>query len=137
MLVAPVTLPLALFGPLGGSEMLLIAVIALLLFGKDLPEVARTWGKHFTEFRRHINGLKSDLTDAMYAEERPRLQYHPEFHSRDPLPEAIPAEPSSDATTSNATAGEVATTAPAATHEAGGVETDTFRAPADGSLPPD
>jgi Sec-independent protein translocase protein TatA len=92
------TTPLAFLGPLGGTEMLMVAVIALLVFGKDLPHVAREWAKHFAEFRRHVNGIKSELTDAIYAAEieRPRLQYHQEFHNRDPLPEAIPAEANGD-----------------------------------------
>ena len=65
--------------------MLLVAVIALLLFGKDLPNVAREWGKAFNEFRRHLNGIESELNDAIYAEpERPKLQYHPEFHEARP-----------------------------------------------------
>lgn len=78
-------------------EMFIGAIVALLLFGKDLPNVAREWGRHFMEFRRHLNGIKSELNEAIYAEpERPKLQYHPEFHNRDPLPEAIPAEDAGD-----------------------------------------
>lgn len=97
MFPATSTLQLAFLGPLGGAEMLMVAIIALLVFGKDLPHVAREWAKHFAEFRRHVNGIKSELSDAIYAEpERPRLQYHPEFHNRDPLPEAIPAETNGD-----------------------------------------
>lgn len=79
-------LPLAFFN-LGFSEMLVVAVIALLLYGSDLPEVARTWGKAYQEFRKHLNGIRSELNDAIYAEpESPRrLQYYPEFH-RDAAP---------------------------------------------------
>lgn len=74
-------LPLAFFN-LGFSEMVLVAVIALLLYGSDLPEVARTWGKAYQEFRRHLNGIRNELNDAIYAEpESPRrLQYYPEYH---------------------------------------------------------
>jgi hypothetical protein len=44
-----------------------------------------------------LNSVKSELNEAMYAEpERPKLQYHPEFHNRDPLPESIPAEGNGD-----------------------------------------
>src|SRR5262245_32345294 len=96
------TLPLAFIGAPGPSEMLLLAVIALLLFGKDLPDVAKQWGKAFMEFRRHLNGIRNELNDAIYAEpERPKLQYHPEFHNRDPLPEAIPAEGEGDLSGAN------------------------------------
>jgi Sec-independent protein translocase protein TatA len=86
----------------GPQEMLILAVIALLVFGKDLPHVLREWGKTFNEFRRHLNSVRSELNDAIYAEpERPKLQYHPEFHSRDPLPEQIPAEGGGDLTAGN------------------------------------
>jgi sec-independent protein translocase protein TatA len=62
--------------------MVLIAIIALLLYGSDLPQVARTWGKAYQEFRRHIGGIRNDLNDVIYAEpDSPRkLQYYPEFH---------------------------------------------------------
>ena len=85
-----------MFG-MGPTEMIAVAVIALLVFGKDLPNVARDWGKTFNEFRRHLNGVKSELNDAIYAEpERPKLQYHPQFQERDPLPAAIPADGGGD-----------------------------------------
>jgi Sec-independent protein translocase protein TatA len=88
-------LPLAF--SLGPMEMAVVAVIALLLFGKDLPNVAKEWARTFNEFRRHLNSVKSELNEAIYAEpERPKLQYHPEFHNRDPLPESIPAEGKGD-----------------------------------------
>jgi sec-independent protein translocase protein TatA len=78
-------------------EMAVVAVIALLLFGKDLPNVAKELARTFNEFRRHLNSVKSELNEAIYAEpDRPKLQDHPEFHNRDPLPESIPAEGKGD-----------------------------------------
>lgn len=69
-----------MFG-MGPLEMVVVVAIALLVFGKDLPNVAKEWGKHFNDFRRHLNGIKSELNDAIYAEpERPRLQHYPEYH---------------------------------------------------------
>jgi sec-independent protein translocase protein TatA len=91
-----------MFG-VGPAEMVVVAVIALLLVGKDLPNVAREWGKYFNEFRRHLNAVKSELNDAIYAEpERPKLQYHPTFHERDPLTEEIPAEGAGDLSSTSA-----------------------------------
>ena len=86
-------LPLAFLSPSFG-EMVLIAIIALLLYGSDLPQVARTWGKAYQEFRRHISGIRNDLNDVIYAEpDSPRkLQYYPEFHD-----DAEEAEESQDA----------------------------------------
>ena len=73
-------LPLAFLSPSFG-EMVLIAIIALLLYGSDLPQVARSWGKVYQEFRRNLNGIRSELNDVIYAEnDSPRkLQYYPEF----------------------------------------------------------
>jgi Sec-independent protein translocase protein TatA len=103
MLASP--LPLVAFMGLGAPEMMFVAMIALLLFGKDLPNVVREWGKTFNEFRRHLNSVKSELNEAIYAEpERPKLQYHSEFHSRDPLQQEIPAEGAGDLSASNGAA---------------------------------
>jgi sec-independent protein translocase protein TatA len=87
-------LQLAFLSPSFG-EMVLIAIIALLLYGSDLPQVARTWGKAYQEFRRHISGIRNDLNDVIYAEpDSPRkLQYYPEFHD-----DAEESEQSPDAT---------------------------------------
>ena len=49
-------------GPLGGQEMIVIFILALLLFGpKKLPELGRMLGKAITEFRRAKNELKATL----------------------------------------------------------------------------
>ena len=50
-----------MFG-IGGWEMLLIGVVALLVFGpKRLPELARTLGKGLAEFRRASSDLRRNL----------------------------------------------------------------------------
>lgn len=60
-------LSLAFWSP-SPSEMIIVAVIALLLYGGDLPKVARSWGKTFAEFRRGLSGIQNDLNDAIYSE---------------------------------------------------------------------
>jgi Sec-independent protein translocase protein TatA len=75
-------LPLAFLSPSFG-EIVLIAIIALLLYGSDLPKVARTWGKTYQEFRKHLSGMQRDFNNVIYADDdddQPqRLQYYPEF----------------------------------------------------------
>lgn len=57
LLQAPV---LGMFG-IGPQEMLIVGAIAVLLFGKRLPEVARSLGKGVVEFKKGISGIEEDL----------------------------------------------------------------------------
>src|SRR5262245_32077830 len=56
--------PLAFIGGMGYGEMLLVGFIALLLFGKKLPEVAKSLGKGVTEFKKGIQGLEDEIRDS-------------------------------------------------------------------------
>ncbi len=46
---------------LGPLEITLIAVAALLLFGKRLPELAKSLGRGVTEFKKGLNGVTDDI----------------------------------------------------------------------------
>ena len=60
-----------MFGTLGVQEMIIIFFVALVLFGpKKLPELGKTIGKAFTEFRRASNDLKSTFEREMQTLER-------------------------------------------------------------------
>ncbi len=49
-----------MFG-LGMQEVVIIGVIAILLFGKNLPGVARSLGSSYREFRKGLFELQSSL----------------------------------------------------------------------------
>lgn len=56
---------LAIFSMPGHTEWLVILVIALLIFGKRLPELARSVGKSLTEFKKGINEAKESTDDVV------------------------------------------------------------------------
>ena len=58
--------PLAFQMP-GFGEMLLIAGLGLLFFGKRLPEVGRSLGKGIVEFKKGIKGIEDDVDVASTA----------------------------------------------------------------------
>lgn len=57
------------------SEMLLLVLVALLLYGGDLPKVARSWGKSLAELRKGLSGIQNDFNHAIYDEPR-QISYH-------------------------------------------------------------
>ena len=58
-----------MFGTLGGPEIVLILVIALIVFGpRKLPEIGKTMGKMLAEFRKASSDFKRTIEDEVEAE---------------------------------------------------------------------
>ncbi|MCC6908793.1 MAG: twin-arginine translocase TatA/TatE family subunit [Phycisphaerales bacterium] len=57
-------LSLALFGLPGGSEWIVIGLIALLVFGKRLPEVGRSLGQGIVQFKKGLKGIEDEVESA-------------------------------------------------------------------------
>jgi len=49
---------------IGWAEIAVIAVVALLIFGRRLPEVGRSLGQGLVEFKKGLRGGKDDAKDA-------------------------------------------------------------------------
>lgn len=43
------------------TEMIVLLVIAVLLFGRNLPDVAKTLGKKLAEFKRGIKSIEDEI----------------------------------------------------------------------------
>lgn len=86
------------------TEIMIVMAIAVLIFGKRLPDVARSAGKTLAEFRKTFQGIQDQITGAATGESQPaRTVYHddaddneeataPKFESP-PRPQRAPSEP--------------------------------------------
>ena len=94
-------LPLAIFD-IGGPEVLLIMLVALLLFGSQrLPDLARSLGKSIREFKKATAGLEEEFRRAMEAPPPPP-----------PRPPAAATVPTSPAAPASAPAGAAPASTP-------------------------
>jgi sec-independent protein translocase protein TatA len=64
---------LAMWAP-SFAELMVIMVIALLLFGKRLPEVARSLGKGVVEFKKGLKGIEDDVDHDSYQAPKKQIQ---------------------------------------------------------------
>ncbi len=53
-----------MFGNLGFTELMIILVIVLVLFGaKRIPEISASFGKGIREFKKNINDVERSITE--------------------------------------------------------------------------
>lgn len=64
---------LAFFNAIQPMHVLLLLVVALLLFGNRLPDVARSIGRAFNEFKRGLRDVNDDLGKEEPPAEKPKL----------------------------------------------------------------
>ena len=50
------------FGMPGGWEWIIVLVVAVLIFGRRLPEIARGIGKSLTEFKKGVKEAQNEVT---------------------------------------------------------------------------
>ncbi len=79
-------------GPIGMPEMVVIAVIALIIFGpRKLPELGKSLGKSIAEFKRASNELKNTLEDEIRTEELQEARKSAQIPPTESVPTSTPA----------------------------------------------
>ncbi len=102
-------------GTLGGPEVILILVIALIVFGpRRLPEIGKSMGRMLAEFRKASNDFKRTIEDEIEAENR-----------KEPEPPRLatpePSASSVETATPESTAAPASTAAPPSSTTADGL----------------
>ena len=86
-------------GDIGFTELVAIVVIAILLYGKDLPQAARKLAGMYSRFRRHLSDIKDEIHRSI-PDEEVKSALNPSTYFSDTEPPAAPyglsASPSSD-----------------------------------------
>jgi Sec-independent protein translocase protein TatA len=60
--------------------MFMLMLVALLLYGGELPKVARSWGKSLAEFKKGMSGIQNEFND-IFRDEPRRIPYHDPVYS--------------------------------------------------------
>jgi Tat protein translocase TatB subunit len=121
-----------MFGTLGGPELFLIFVVALIVFGpRKLPEIGKSLGKMMAEFRRASNEFRSTIESEVEAE---KIRDSMRIESPKSAP-AYPVETAPGSVEAAPGSAETASSAPDAT-AAGEADPASADAPAAETAPP-
>ena len=84
---------------MGPPEWIVILIVALLLFGRRLPEVMRNLGKGIVEFKRGVRGIEDEVQEESSRPAAPPEQPRQAVATpseTNPEPEAPPSSPSEE-----------------------------------------
>ena len=97
----------------GPMEMVIILLIAVLLFGKRLPEVGRSLGRGIIEFKKGVRGIEDEVQSASSstAEQSPQEKVDDRDEATAPKFEPPTSEPKAESEGEPATASNAETSA--------------------------
>lgn len=72
-----------MFG-IGPTEMLIVGIIAVILFGNRLPSVARSLGKSMTEFKKGMREFENEMHSSIYSDPPKNASYNERIEHRQP-----------------------------------------------------
>lgn len=103
---------------IGFSELMVIAVVALIVIGPErLPKVARTVGHLFGRMQRYVNDVKADISREMALDDLRKLQANIQ-ETANSLEQSMNQEVRAVESGLNQIAGDAQSTAPAAAEPA-------------------
>lgn len=131
---------IAFLGDLGGGELLIIALLALVMFGsKRLPEFGRAFGRAMREFKRATRDVEENLREVLREDPLgPALRQDSRQISRGrraTVPSATAAAPAVSAAGSETTGASTATPAPSANEHDHSAPSDSESASPDAPRP--
>ena len=74
---------LALLGPLGTTELIVIGLFMLLFFGRKLPDVGRNLGRGIVEFKKGLVGDRDESTAKPPVESPVTTKFRAEARTRE------------------------------------------------------
>ncbi len=82
----------------GWPEMIVIAIVGLLVFGRRLPEVGRSLGRSIVEFKRGVREAKDQIDRDVSMSDSPPNRLPPKSSAPPPARESGPASPPTEKT---------------------------------------
>ena len=83
-----------MFGNIGMTELMIILVIVLVLFGaKRIPEISASFGKGIREFKKNVNEVERSITEPEPPRHDTRLAAGEPVRSETPVSEEVRPEP--------------------------------------------
>ena len=83
-----------MFGNIGFTELMIILVIVLVLFGaKRIPEISASFGKGIREFKKNVNEVERSISEPEPTRTDTRLAAGEPARSETPASEEVRPEP--------------------------------------------